>query len=70
MPCAKLLPHIPAEVVDSITASQIRQGRDFRVSPFRIARGTHLVKAISHEGDLLAIGEARLPNLYHPVLVL
>jgi hypothetical protein len=28
------------------------------------------VKAISPDGDLIAIGEARLPNVYHPVLVL
>jgi len=28
------------------------------------------VKAVSREGDLVAIGEAVLPNLYHPVVVL
>ncbi len=32
--------------------------------------GTRFVKALNSEGDLIAIGEARLPHLYHPVLVL
>jgi tRNA pseudouridine55 synthase len=32
--------------------------------------GSKYVKAVSPEGDLIAIGEVRLPNLYHPVLVL
>jgi tRNA pseudouridine55 synthase len=70
IPSAKLLPQFPIETVDSITAGQIRQGRDFRVSPFRVTRGAKYVKALSPEGDLLAIGEAKLPNIYHPVLVL
>lgn len=70
IPAAKLLPQFPAETVDDITAGQIRHGRDFRVSPFRVGKGTRYVKAITTEGDLLAIGEARLPNVYHPILVL
>ena len=65
-----LLPNFPAELVDSLTAGQIRQGRDFRVSPFRVRPETRYVKAITEEGDLVAIGEARLPHLYHPILVL
>jgi len=32
--------------------------------------GAKYVKALSAEGDLIAIGEVRMPNLYHPVLVL
>lgn len=70
LPPASLLPQFPAETVDITTATQIRQGRDFRVSPFRVMRGARYVKAISPEGELLAIGEVKLPNLYHPVLVL
>jgi tRNA pseudouridine55 synthase len=70
VPAAQLLPEFPAEVVDAITAGQIRNGRDFRVSPFRSASGSRFVKALDAEGDLIAIGEARLPHLYHPVLVL
>jgi tRNA pseudouridine55 synthase len=56
--------------VDSITISQIRQGKDFRTSPFHGKPSSKFVKAISPEGDLVAIGEARLAHLYHPVLVL
>ena len=70
VPAAQLLPEFPAEMVDHVTAGQIRNGRDFRVSPFRPKTGTRFVKAVNSEGDLIAIGEARLPHLYHPVLVL
>jgi tRNA pseudouridine55 synthase len=70
IPAAQLLPDFPFELVDSITAGQIRNGRDFRVSPFQIKKGSRFVKAVTAGGELIAIGEARLPNLYHPVLVL
>lgn len=70
VPAAKLLPQFPSETVDITTATQIRQGRDFRVSPFGVSRGARYVKALSPEGELLAIGELKLPNLYHPVLVM
>ena len=70
IPAAELLPAFPAELVDSITAGHIRNGRDFRVSPFQAREGTRYVKAVTPQGELVAIGEARLPHLYHPVLVL
>ena len=70
IPAAELLPEFPSELVDNATAGFIRQGRDFRVSPFRVPGASRYVKAISHDGELLAIGEAKLPNLYHPILVL
>lgn len=70
IPAARLLPDMPAEIVDALTAGQIRQGRDFRVSPFRSRGGGTFVKAVTHDGDLIAIGEAKLPNVYHPILVL
>lgn len=70
IPGSKLLPQFPAEMVDALTVGQIRQGRDFRVSPFRVRPDARYVKAVSSEGDLVAIGEARLPHVYHPVLVL
>jgi tRNA pseudouridine55 synthase len=70
IPAAELLPEFPVETVDSPTANFIRQGRDFRVSPFRTAGSSKYVKAIGEDGKLIAIGEARLPNVYHPVLVL
>jgi tRNA pseudouridine55 synthase len=70
VPAAEMLPQIPSEFVDTLTAAFIRQGRDFRVSPFNVRPGSRLVKAIGQRGELIAIGEARLPNLYHPILVL
>ena len=65
-----LLPEIPAERVDDITAARIAHGRDFRVSAFGNRQGARLVKAIAPDGRLLAIAEAKLPLLYHPIVVL
>jgi tRNA pseudouridine55 synthase len=70
IPAAQLLPQFPSEHVDATVEGQIRQGRDFPVSPFRVQKGAQYVKALSHAGDLVAIGEIRLPNLYHPIVVL
>ncbi len=69
IPARDLLPEFPAEAVDALTATQIRQGRDFRVSPFRVRTQSRFVKAISPEGDLVAIGQVTVPHVYHPVLV-
>jgi tRNA pseudouridine55 synthase len=70
IPSACLLPEFPSETVDDSTALFIRQGRDFRVSPFGATQGNRFVKAITQKGELIAIGEAKLPHLYHPILVL
>lgn len=70
IPTSLVLPEIPSATVDALTAGKIRHGNDFRLSPFNEKAVGKFVKAISPEGDLIAIGEARLPNLYHPVLVL
>jgi tRNA pseudouridine55 synthase len=70
IPSAELLPDFPIEMVDELTEGRIRQGREFRVSPFRVRDGAKYVKAVSLNGDLVAIGEAKLPNVYHPFLVL
>ena len=70
IPAAQLLPEFPSEYVDAISEGHIRQGRDFPVSPFRVQKGAPFVKAVSHAGDLVAIGEIKLPNLYHPIVVL
>jgi tRNA pseudouridine55 synthase len=70
IPATALLPHIPNATVDPLTAGQIRQGKDFRLSPFLARTTAKHVKAITQEGDLIAIGEARLPFVYHPILVL
>jgi tRNA pseudouridine55 synthase len=70
IPASNLLPDLPNAPVDLLTAGQIRQGRDFRLSPFIDRANAKYVKAIGPEGELIAIGEARLPHLYHPILVL
>jgi tRNA pseudouridine55 synthase len=70
IPAASVLPDIPNATVDALTAGQIRNGKDFRLSPFVDRGAAKYVKAVSPEGDLIAIGEVRMPNLYHPVLVL
>ncbi|PYT28553.1 MAG: tRNA pseudouridine(55) synthase TruB [Acidobacteria bacterium] len=70
IPVTGLLAEFPTVVIDDVTAGLIRQGRDFAVSPFRAQAGTRYVKAVSSGGELLAIGEAKLPHLYHPVVVL
>jgi tRNA pseudouridine55 synthase len=70
VPAAELLPDLPYEIVDRTTVAFIRQGRDFRVSPFHSRSGARYVKAVGPDGELVAIGEARLPNVYHPIVVL
>jgi tRNA pseudouridine55 synthase len=69
-PAAKMLAHLPAEYFDIGVETQIRQGRDFRTSPFVVPAGAPMVKALSHSGELIAIGQLKIPNLYHPGTVL
>ena len=70
VPAAGMLPGFPAVYVDDLTVTQIRHGRNFPASPFRSQAGSKYVKAITREGELVAVGEAVLPNLYHPIVVL
>ncbi|HVP48714.1 MAG TPA: tRNA pseudouridine(55) synthase TruB [Bryobacteraceae bacterium] len=70
IPATELLPEFPSVIVDDTTAGMVRQGRDFPVSPFRAGVGARYVKAVSREGRLVAIGEAKLPHIYHPVVVM
>ena len=70
VPADKMLPGFPSVYVDEVTATQIRNGRNFPASPFRSSPASRHVKAVSRQGELVAIGEAVLPNLYHPVVVL
>lgn len=70
VPASKMLPGMPAVYVDELTEAHIRHGRNFPASPFRSEAASRHVKAISRQGHLVAIGEAVLPNLYHPVVVL
>jgi len=70
IPASELLPEFPSVILDETTAGRVRQGRDFPASPFRTAPAARYVKAVSAEGRLVAIGEAKLPHIYHPVVVL
>ncbi len=70
VPAANLLPGMPSVFVDDLTARQVRNGRNFPASPFRSQPASKFVKAVTRTGELVAIGEAVLPNLYHPVVVL
>jgi tRNA pseudouridine55 synthase len=70
VPAAELLPQFPPVFVDDLTVTQIRQGRDFTVSAFRVGAGAAHVKAIDRGGRLVAIGRISLPHVYHPVIVL
>ncbi len=70
VPAAKMLPAFPSVYVDDVTATQIRNGRNFSASPFRSQPASRYVKAVARQGELVAIGEAVLPNLYHPAVVL
>jgi tRNA pseudouridine55 synthase len=70
LPASELLPEFPAVFVDAETEGFIRQGRDFHVSPFRQSPEAQFVKAMTRDNQLLAIGEATIPHMYHPVLVL
>lgn len=70
VPAGSMLPGIPSVFVDELTATQIRNGRNFPASPFRSQPASRYVKAVTGQGDLVAIGEAVLPNLYHPAVVL
>jgi tRNA pseudouridine55 synthase len=70
VPASRLLPAMPAVYVDDVTIAHIRHGRNFPASPFRSEAASRYVKALSRQEELVAIGEAVLPNLYHPVVVL
>lgn len=70
VPASQMLPLMTGVYVDDLTVTRIRQGRNFPASPFRSDPASRYVKALSREGELVAIGEAVLPNLYHPAVVL
>lgn len=69
VPSADLLPGFPAVYVDDLAITQIRHGCNFASSSFR-TQPAQRVKALSRHGELIAIGEAVLPHLYHPSVVL
>jgi tRNA pseudouridine55 synthase len=69
VPAANMLPLFPTVYVDEGAAAAIRNGRDFPVSAFRSNAASEHVKAVNGRGELLAIGRAVLPNVYHPIVV-
>jgi tRNA pseudouridine55 synthase len=60
---------MPGERVTEAVEAQIRQGRQFRTSPFVVPPGAPLVRALSRSGELVAIGKLVIPNLYQPSTV-
>jgi tRNA pseudouridine55 synthase len=70
VPASQMMPDFPSVFVDDLTAAQIRTGRNFPASPFRSQPASQYVKAVTREGRLVAVGEAVLPNVYHPLVVL
>jgi len=70
VPAADMLPAFPSVFVEDAVVRDIRNGRNFPASPFRAQPESRHVKAITREGELVAIGEAVLANLFHPAVVL
>lgn len=69
VPSAELLPEMPAQWVDSNAAARIAHGQDFKIASFPSPSLPSRVKAIGPDGRLLAIGELKLPTVYHPMIV-
>lgn len=69
IPADQLLPEMPVCRVDSATAGRIAHGREFHVSAFSQHSTAERVKAVGPNGELIAIGELKLPGAYHPAIV-
>jgi tRNA U55 pseudouridine synthase TruB len=70
IPASRLLPGMPEVYVNEPAVAGIRSGRNFPAPAFRSLAAARHVKAVTDSGELIAVGEAVLPNLYHPVVVL
>jgi len=66
VPAAKMLPGFPA-CGWRVNGRAIRQRPQLSGLAIPFATASRHVKAVTREGQLVAIGEAVLPNLYHPV---
>ena len=64
-----LLPEIPVHRVGRDEAALIRHGRDFRVSPFGKCRDARFIKAVTADGQLVCLGQAVIPRVFHPFVV-
>lgn len=69
VPSEVLLPEMPAQRVDRNAALRIANGQDFEIASFPSTPPARRVKAIGPDGRLLAIGELKLPTVYHPMIV-
>lgn len=69
-PPAALVPGLPVERVDAVTAARIRHGQDFSASAFGHCATAQLVKAVDPHGRLLCVAEAIAPGRFHPLVVL
>lgn len=69
-PPAALVPSIPVERVDAVTAARIKHGQDFSASALGECATARLVKAVDPQGHLLCVGEAVAPGWFHPLVVL
>lgn len=70
IPAGSLLESMPAHYVAMLEEAQIRQGKNFKTSPFTVPAAAPFVRALSRSGELIAIGQLKIPNLYHPFIVL
>ena len=70
VPAAEMLPWMPRVYVEEATVRDIRNGRNFPASPFRAQTDAKYVGAVTRQGELVAVGEIVVPNLYHPMVVL
>lgn len=70
IPTGQMLPHLPATFVDEAVEKQIRNGREFRTSPFVVPPASPTVRVLGNDGNLIALGELVYPNVYHPKVVL
>ena len=70
VPAAEMMPWMPSVYVEEASVRDIRNGRNFPASPFRAQTDAKYVKAVTRQGELVAVGEIVVPNLYHPMVVL
>ncbi len=70
VPAAEMMPSMASVYVEEASVRDIRNGRNFPASPFRERIDAKYVKAVTRQGELVAVGEIVVPNLYHPMVVL
>lgn len=70
IPTGRMLTDLPATYVDEVVERQIRNGREFRTSPFVVPPGAPTARVLGRDGNLIALGELVYPNVYHPKVVI